>query len=380
MVKTKLLMLTAVAGMGMLAACSADETVENNPGLEISFAPSINKVTRAADVTSDNLKTYGFNVTAMKQVAGGSETPYFSGVDYTWSSTSNVYGSIDKYYWPATDKLNFYAYAMATGAASQVTKIDYKSFTVTPDVDWNKQVDLVFASTKDKVKADGENGVVLNFRHTGAKIKVKVKNTSKTLKFDVTGWKVGFLSPTATFTFDGTATDDHTSAATGTHTLSMASWANHTGRSLGTEYVSEFTQLQIPAATTTDNHEQNLAGEMILLPQETPELTAYANATAGADVTNPYIALKMVIRNNDTDGTVVASAGGDTPVWATWPLPTTKWEPGKVYTYFVDLSGGGYYPKNQDSDPDLDPLLTEVKFVSVTVDDWNDGGTHDVKD
>lgn len=376
MVKTKLLMLTAVAGMGMLAACSADETVEDNPGLEISFAPSINKVTRAADVTSTNLQTYGFNVTAMKE---GTETVYFSNVDYLWNG-SDAYGSVDKYYWPATERLDFYAYAMATDAASQVTKDSYKSFTVTPVGDWNKQVDLVFASTKSKAKADGENGVVLNFRHTGAKIKVKVKNTSKTLRFDVTGWKVGFLSPTAKFTFDGTATDDHTSSTTGTHTLSMASWSDHAGRSLGTEYVSEFTQLQIPAYDGTDNHEQDLAGEMILLPQVTPALTAYASATTGAKVTNPYIALKMVIRNNDADGTVIASAGGDTPVWATWPLPTTQWEPGKVYTYFVDLSGGGYYPDNQNTDPGLDPLLTEVKFVSVQVDDWADGGSHDVRD
>lgn len=379
MVKTKLLMLTAVAGMGMLAACSADETVEDNPGLEISFAPGINKGTRAADVTSANLSSYGFNVTAMKQVTGG-ETTYFSDVKYIWDPMANVYGSIDKYYWPAADKLNFYAYAMATDAASQVTKIDYKSFEVTPSKEWNKQVDLVFASTKDKVKADGENGVELNFRHTGAKIKVKVKNSSKTLKFDVTGWKVGYLSPTATFTFDGTATDQHTSATTGTHTLSMASWSNHAGQSIDTEYVSEFTELKIPAATATDKHEQDLAGEMILLPQVTDKLTAYASATTGAKVTKPYIALKMVIRNNDADGTVIASAGGDTPVWATWPLPTTQWEPGKVYTYFVDLSGGGYYPDNQDTDIDLDPLLTEVKFVDVQVDDWADGGTHDVKD
>lgn len=375
MVKTKLLMLTAVAGMGMLAACNADETVEDNPGLEISFAPSINKVTRAADVTSTNLQTYGFNVTAMKE---GTETVYFSNVDYLWNG-SDAYGSVDKYYWPATERLDFYAYAMATDAAL-VTKDSYKSFTVTPSTDWNKQVDLVFASTKSKAKADGENGVVLNFRHTGAKIKVKVKNTSKTLKFDVTGWKVGYLSPTAKFTFDGTATDDHTSATTGTHTLSMGSWSNHAGQSIDTEYVSEFTLQQIPAATTTDNHEQDLAGEMILLPQVTPALTAYASASTGAKVSNPYIALKMVIRNNDADGTVVASAGGNTPVWATWPLPTTQWEPGKVYTYFVDLSGGGYYPDNQDTDPDLDPLLTEVKFVSVQVDDWADGGSHDVRD
>ena len=370
MVKTKLLMLTAVAGMGMLAACSADETVEDNPGLEISFAPSINKVTRAADVTSTNLQTYGFNVTAMKQVAGGSEKTYFSGVDYTWNG--NAYGSVDKYYWPANDKLNFYAYAMATDAASQVTKIDYKSFTVTPSTDWNKQVDLVFASTKDKVKADGENGVVLNFRHTGAKIQVQVKNTSNTLKFDVEGWKVGFLSESAKFTFPNTENTDVKGAAT----LSKDYWSDHTTRSIGTEYKSEFATKNIAAGASTV---EDLPGQMIMLPQETPTLTAYTSAAAGANVNNPYIALKMVIRNNDSDGTIIASEVGGGAIWATWPLPTTEWLPGKVYTYIVDLSGGGYYPGNKPgTTPDLDPLLTEIKFVSVTVDDWVEDGPYNV--
>jgi hypothetical protein len=50
-----------------------------------------------------------------------------------------------------------------------------------------------------------------------------------------------------------------------------------------------------------------------------------------------------------------------------------------VYTYLVDLSGGGYYPGNKPgTDPDLDPLLTEIKFISVSVDDWDNGGSYNV--
>lgn len=365
MVKTKLLMLTAVAGM--LVACSADETVENNPGLEISFAPSINKVTRAADVNSDNLQTYGFNVTAIKNADG---KVYFSNVDFKWNG--NAYGSTNKYYWPATEALDFYAYSLNPAASSQVTKTDHLTFGVTPSTDWEKQVDLVFAATQDKVKADGENGIVLNFRHTGAKILVKVKNSSSTLKFDVEGWKVGFLSESAKFTFLSTGNTD----GKGTATLPKNYWSEYATRSIDTEYKSEFGTKNI-AAGASDLVE--LPGQMIMLPQETPKMTAYISDADNAKVNSSYIALKMIIRNNDTEGTIIASENGGGAIWATWPLPTTEWLPGKVYTYLVDLSGGGYYPGNKPgTDPKLDPLLTEIKFINVTVDDWVEDGPHNV--
>lgn len=366
MVKTKLLMLTAVAGMGMLAACNADETVEDNPGLEISFAPGINKGTRAADVTVDSLQKYGFNVTSIKK----NDVVYFKDVDFEFNGSA--YGSRIKYYWPATEALDFYAYSTTSAARSQVKKIDYNSFGVTPSTDWKNQVDLVFAATRDKVKADGENGIVLNFRHTGAKIRVKVMNSSSTLKFDVEGWKVGFLSDSARFTFPRTENTDVKGAAT----LLKDYWTAHKDRSINTEYKSEFAKMDIAAGASTL---VELPGQMIMLPQQTPLMDAYTSAADGANVNNPYIALKMIIRNNDTDGTVIASADGGGAIWATWPLPTREWQPGKVYTYLVDLSGGGYYPGNKPgTTPDLDPLLTEIKFINVSVDDWEDGGEYNV--
>ena len=103
----------------------------------------------------------------------------------------------------------------------------------------------------------------------------------------------------------------------------------------------------------------------------------------GDKVNGSFIGVKLNIKtvaSNGNDYIVAAMADGST-VWAIWPIDTT-WEPGKKYTYTVDLAGGGYYEDNEDNDdpddPTLDPLLKDavIKFVSVTVDEWVDGGEY----
>lgn len=368
--KSKIILLSSV--VAMLVACNNDEVVQTNASnSEISFAPVISKITRALDVTTAGLDS--FTVTAIKN---GTNTAYFNNVGFVNAGTS--FGSNPKYYWPATEALDFYAYATKRVANpsivnGQFNKVAYNQFVVTPSTDWNNQIDLVYAATKNKTKAANASGVVLNFRHTGAKIKVMVKNTSSTLKFKVSGWKVGYLSPSATFTFGANenTTDGHNNA-----TLSLSDWGSYAAKSAATQYASLFnTKEYAPGATTADL----LAGEMILLPQSTPTLTAYASGEDHAPVTNPYIALNLIACNNDATETIVASSANGAPVWATWPLPTTEWQPGKVYTYVIDLAGGGFHPDNKPgTDPELDPLLDEIKFVEVTVDDWTDGGTYPV--
>ena len=112
---------------------------------------------------------------------------------------------------------------------------------------------------------------------------------------------------------------------------------------------------------------------MILIPQTLTAATAYASTTAGAKPNGSYIALKMVIKNNTDAGETVADATADGK-WAIWPIGGYNWEPGKKYTYTIDLAGGGYYETNQDTDADLDPILegAEIKFATVTVDGWTD--------
>jgi hypothetical protein len=244
---------------------------------------------------------------------------------------------------------------------------------VTPTAGTNpaSQVDLVYAATKGKNKASNSTGVALNFRHTGAKIVCKVQNGSSTLKFGVEGWKVGYLSPSGVFTFADDNTDGNNTGS-GT-TLDYNQWDSWGTRSVDTEYASTFTKKVIAAnAGVTD-----LDGEMILVPQALTAATDYASTAPNAKLNGTFIAVKLYILNAANDALIAGGveAGSPTTIWAIWPIGGYNWEPGKKYTYTIDLAGGGYYEQNNsDGDDDLDPLLegAESKFVTVTVDKWTD--------
>ncbi len=339
----------------VLASCSQDETIEVNTSEAISFRTFVNAQTRAADITTASITE--FNVTAMN----GSNS-YFDNVTFT-KDANGTFNSETPYYWP-TGNLDFYAYSPISN--SQVTRTDYKTFTVTPSATLADQVDLVYANTDGKTKAsNGSNGVALNFRHTGSKIVFQVKNTAANMKFEVTGWKVGYLDNEGTFTYADASTDGNNSAQ-----LASSDWSNNTDCSADNTYTNTLSAVSVEASATA----ADLTGEMILIPQTTTAATAYAAATAESKVNGSYVALEIKIMNNDTAGTLIQDK-----TWAIWPVAFT-WEPGKKYTYTIDLAGGGYYETNADTDADLDPILENaiIKFVSVTVDDWADGGTTDV--
>ena len=120
--------------------------------------------------------------------------------------------------------------------------------------------------------------------------------------------------------------------------------------------------------STAANH------EMILIPQVLANAGAYASAEVDAAFAGAYIKAQLKIQQKSNSAYIAGAA--DTPVDALWPLPTGIWLPGHTYTYTVDIAGGGYYTTNQDDNADLDPILegAEIKFVTVTVDDWANGG------
>ena len=354
--KKRLFFLPMVAIM--MAACSSNETIEvnENKGDLISFRPIVKGVT----------------------------SPYFSNVTFT--NSGGTFTSATKYYWP-TNNLDFYAYSPITedvsgvqkGALSneayQIVKTDYKTFTITPSATVSEQVDFIYANTNNKGKGSSGEVTTLNFRHAGAKIVVKVKNSAPNLKFVISGWKLGFLDNTATFTYTDANTDTQGSAQ-----LAFTDWTNNDTQSADNTYSTTFTANPIAAqspayflgsAGTSESTDESL--NMILIPQTLTAATAYASTAADAKPNGSYIALKMIIKNNTEAGETVADATTDGK-WAMWPIGGYNWEPGKKYTYTIDLAGGGYYETNQDSDADLDAILegAEIKFVSVSVDGWTD--------
>ena len=213
--KKRLFFLPMVAIM--MAACSSNETIEvnENKGDLISFRPIVKGVTRAADADLSSVEAFN---------TGTATSPYFSNVTFT--NSGGTFTSATKYYWP-TNNLDFYAYSPTS--SSQFAKTDYKTFTITPSTTVSDQVDFIYANTNNKGKGSTGEVTTLNFRHAGAKIAVKVKNSAPNLKFEISGWKLGYLDNTATFTYGDANTDTQDGAQ-----LAFTDWSGNSDRSAAT--------------------------------------------------------------------------------------------------------------------------------------------------
>lgn len=394
-----------------LASCSNDETVRTDAtssSNEISFRAFNGGMTRAAD-EHFNAANDQFGVTAMKQ---GTTTAYFDNVTFKTSDGSEAYASTDnKYYWPSSVNLDFYAYAPlstevtvsnpAPTVSPAVTRTAYNNFTVTPGTDVPNQPDFVYAVTKDWGKAGLQTGtatthqigstykgVTINFRHAESKVAFKLANSNKNLKITVGEVTIGNLRGSESFTWngvtDGTTPVDAASANTdGQYTTGTLNYLNGTWTAASAQ-TSAYTVTMESAASynvfdgivaaknlySADASAPNF--DMILIPQALKIETTYnGNATSPASTfEGAYITVQIKIQNKATDDYIVGD--GSTFVTAMWPLTVLTWLPGHKYTFTVDLANGGYYTVNQDDSNDLDPILegAEIKFVTVTVDDW----------
>lgn len=402
MMKKNNLLILAVAALGF-AACANDETTAVNEKLAesnaISFRTTVAGQMRAADIKTDNLTSF-----KAYAIVNGSSNVYFAEDDFT--KDGSTFKSIDNHYWPESDALDFYAYAPTSSTQFTHGTTETLAFTVTPSTTISEQVDLVVANTNNKSKTGaytptggsastyGAAGVPLNFRHAESKIVVRFKNGQANMKIDVLAFKIVNVDGSATYTYtaaSNTSTDGNNS------TTLTNQWTDNTTHT-ATYTCTPTATNQLPPSTTTAVYLQNNGTvtdtenkdfAMILIPQTTNAVAAYTASTVDADLEadKSYIAVKMIIRNNDslddgteapstnTNGTIIANCTGDGD-WAIWPVAFT-WIPGKKYIYTIDLADGGYWEKEHVAgDTKLDPVLDGaiIKFVDVKVDDWSDGG------
>lgn len=393
--KKNLFFLAAVALT--FAACSNDEVVEVNQGEAISFRPLTTNLTRAADASFAT--STSFKVTAFE--AGSTSNAYFTNEVFT-ATTGTTFTSTDKHYWPNTYNLDFFAWQPSSLSA---TTDNYTGFVITPSTTVSEQIDFVYAVTRGWGRCtgythDGAAGVTINFRHAESKVLVQLKNTNDNLIITVGNVTIGNLRGTETFTWNGvTDGSTPTAAATattdgkytlgggtlsylnGTWTASSAQTAAYTV-GMGTDNITD--DKSATSARNIFNGSQTTARnltssapscEMILIPQALNAQTTYNASTENAGFDGAYINVQLKIQNKANNAYIVGAS--DQWVTALWPLTSLTWLPGHKYTYTVDLAGGGYYTKNNnDGDNTLDPILegAEIKFVTVSVDDWGDGG------
>lgn len=389
----KNLFILGIAALAF-AACSNDEVVEVNQGEAINFRTFVGGVTRASDITTSNLTSF-----KAYAIVNGTTNVYFEEDEFTRSSST--FTSTNKHYWPAS-ALDFYAYAPTTSTQYTHSTTETLAFTVTPSTTISNQVDLVVANTNSKTKDGiyntslhyGADGIPLNFRHAESKIVVRFKNGQANMKIDVQAFKIVNVAGSGTYTYtaaSNTSTDGNNSAIlTDQWTANTTYTATYTGTPAAMNQIAPSTSTPLylqdgGTATTTVNEDLS----MILIPQTTTAVGAYTGAAVdnALEANKSYIAVKMIIRNNDnlddgtgggtpnTKGTIIANCTGDGD-WAIWPV-AFDWDPGKKYIYTIDLGDGGYWEKEHVAgDTTLDPVLggVEIKFVSVTVDDWSDGG------
>lgn len=413
------LLILAVAALGF-AACANDETTAVNEKLaesnEISFRALNNGLMRGAD-EHFNVANDQFAVTAFRK--GETTSPYFDNVPFKTTDGTTFTSEDGKYYWPSSTNLDFYAYAplsteVGGSGSAAVTRNDYNNFTVTPGTDVPYQPDLVYAVTRSWGKATTDQttdhviptaaGVTINFRHAESKIAFKLRNSNKNLKITVGDVSIGNLRGTETFTWNG-VTDGTTSKGAsyadtdGQYTTgSTLTYLNGTWTHSSVQTSAYTVTMESDASYNVFNGivaAKNLYSavasapnyDMILIPQALKVETTYYNAGSAAvgDLfKGAYITVKIKIQNSagNADEYIVGSASGGGSgedangyITAMWPLTALTWLPGHKYTYTIDLAGGGYYTTNKDDSSDLDPILegAEIKFVSVTVDDWGAG-------
>jgi len=349
MIMRKSVIMTVMIGTLMVVSCSEDRIVGIQQESAIEFRTLMDRQTKAVAYTAGNLTS--FNVTAKL-----SDSYYMSEVDYL-QGEGGIYSSVNKYFWPASGTLDFYAYAPKQSATNGVERIDEHTYKVTPLTDTGSQIDFLFAKNSGSKASNSSSGVTLNFRHVMSQIRVSVKNTEQTLRFVVTGWKVASVKGQATFSFDNSLNTNGENLAT----LNRNLWGEY-----GSGVTSYTTQHDEKTVTGTNTSWGELAGSSILIPQTTTGANAY---DAGGTPNGSYVAVELQAFNVSNNEPVF------TKQWCCWPV-SFDWQPGYRYTYNIDLAQCGY---KENGTGQLDPVLenVEVKFIDVTVDAWQpDGGSN----
>ena len=111
--KSTLTLMASV--LAVLSSCSSDELQEHyltSEANQIRFNVNLGRSTRA-DATETTIKDLGtMNVTAL---VTGTDTKYIDGADYV--KKGSTYTTQDKYYWPQSGTLDFFAYGIADGTS-----------------------------------------------------------------------------------------------------------------------------------------------------------------------------------------------------------------------------------------------------------------------
>lgn len=326
-----------------LASCNEDEQVAINQGRGISFRTAINNpMTRAKDLTTENLKNnggfyvYGFNATNDDKLIENANFISNNGTD--WNEANGK-----TYFYPTDNStVNFFAYAPSLNPAPTCTNATQFSVVFTPETTMADQKDFVFgAATGNNDNADA--GVQLTLDHKLSKIQVKAKNTNPEYEYKVSGVRIAANKDKGTFTYEPKQKDEW-STDNGSHKVYEVTFN-------GEKTLTENPQIIL----------ENDGDSFLLVPQQ---LTGWdsendnSNSSKGA-----YISVKVTITARTSNKKIVEDK------WVAVPVGT-NWEMKHKYVYTLDFSKGAGVIDPTDPDNPGEPVLGKAIEFTVVVGEW----------
>ena len=338
----------------ILSSCSQNQEIENYEQLnreEVRLAPYVNKSKASVmDLPAMKDANYsGFKVYALQHapvmngeviVDGGLLTNYADGTyDFMTNLVEKYQNNVwshgaDKYYWPETDALSFFAVAPAEG--NSISKGNAMTIPVTIKDNVADQIDILAASVLNKTKSTvtSSNGQVdFTFKHILSRIGFKARVAdNQNLKFKITAISFTYgteIVKDGVFTFE----KDGIGTIVAGETLHGATTSNIGIMDTKGTIISSTTPVQINA---NDAY-------LMLMPQDKSgnlmSMTISYHVAVAGDNYSP------------TEKTVTIN------------IPVMKYEQGKAYGYNLILS-------NETGDG-----LLEIKFGVTDVTSWNEETT-----
>lgn len=358
--------LFLAAGLLALCACSKDEVTDMDNGGAVKFRPTVGTMTRGTLVTTANITS--FKVTSYLT---GSSANYFTDLQVNKSGTA--WNTASTHYWPGTGTLNFFAYSPTDVATVAISPTGRSINAFTPETSVAAQKDVVVAFNTGTKTANESAGVALNFKHILSQIEIQAKSgNTAAYEIKVLGVKLCRIPSTANFTFHTTSVST---------TLPETQWS---APATAKDYA-----IKLDAAETLTGDAKNITkSNFLMIPQQ---LTPWDKS---ATANGAYISVLCQIssKSGGTNTQIYPDAAGRY-AYAAVPI-STKWLPGKKYTYTLNFLGSGGAgnvdpsPQNPEnpSDPQVDdtpgtggnPVLGGAIKFTVTVDEWDAVGEEEL--
>lgn len=276
--------LLAVTAALAITSCSQNEEFEApSQKAEITFNTA---VTRATELNTEGLQKNGFEIYVYNTGAATMSAELALPAS-TWMSGSATYSANwsvagERYYWPLTDKLQFFAYSPKAGVAYTAPNgIDkgYPKFTYIVESTAAAQKDLVIASVQDAAKkTEGATPAVsLTFKHALTQVNIEVTKADG-YTYDISSVEVTGVKGSGVFTYTGvnTGTWEADTEATVSYTYTLGAFDANTTAVVGGNALmlipQPLTDAKISISYTVEKDGSKIADNKkdIALPASTP--------------------------------------------------------------------------------------------------------------